>query len=106
MKVDFFEKELARVRERFNQTFGKQLVCNLQIRAKVIIAILHMGLLGNKIMKAKDKERVRDDIRIFVRKRNALVTIFNNAEKYWEERRCYEKSNQTGRRANESCNVG
>jgi hypothetical protein len=106
MKVDFFEKELTKIRERFNQIFGKQLVYNLETRAKVIIAIIHMGLLGNKIMKAKEKEMVRDDIKMFIRTRNALTTIFNNAEKYWEERRHYEKSNQTGKRANASCNVG
>ena len=106
MKVNFFEKELIKVRERFNQTFGKQFVCDLQTRAQVIIAIIHMGLLGNKIMKVKDKEMVRDDIRIFIRKRNALTTLFNDAEKYWEERRRYENGNQTGKRANERCNVG
>jgi hypothetical protein len=106
MKVNFFERELTKVRERFNQTFGKPTVCDLKKRAQVIIAVIHMGLLGNKIMKAKDKEMVRDDIKMFIRKRNALTTIFNNTEKYWEERRRYEKGNQTGKRANERCNVG
>ena len=106
MKVNFFEKELTRVRERFNQTFGKQTVCNLQTRAQVIIAIIHMGMLNNKIMKAKDKSKVRDDIRMFIRIKNTLTIIFNNAEKFWEERRRYEKKNRTGKRANASCNDG
>ena len=106
MEVNFFEKELTIVRERFNQTFGKQFVCDLQTRAHVIISIIHMGLLGNKIMKAKDKELVRDDIRMFIKIRNALATMFSNAEKYWEERRRYNKGNRTGKRANERCNVG
>jgi len=106
MKVNYFEKELIKVRERFNQTFGKQIVSDLRTRAQVIIAIIHMGLLSDKIMKAKDKEMVRDDIRMFIRKRNTLTTIFNNVEKYWEERRRYDKGNQTSKRANERCNVG
>ena len=106
MKVDFFEKELTRVRERFNQTFGKQLACDLQTRAEVIIAIIQMGLLGNKIMNAKDKELVRDDIRMFIKTRNQLATIFGKADKYFKERRRHEKGNQTGKKANERCNVG
>jgi hypothetical protein len=106
MKVNFFEKELIKVCERFNQTFGKQLVCDLQTRAVVTISIIHMGLLGNKITNVKDKEMVRDDIRMFIKKRNALTIIFNNAEKFWEERRRYEKGNQKGKRSNERCNVG
>ena len=106
MKVDYFEKELSRVRERFNQTFGKQFVCDLQTRAEVIISIIHMGLLGNKIMNAKNKEMVRDDMRMFIKKKNQLATIFSNADKYFKERRRHEKGNQTGKRSNERCNVG
>ena len=106
MKVNFFEKELTRVRERFNQTFGKQTVCDLQTRARVIIAIIHMGMLNNKILKAKDKSMVRGDIRMFIRIKNTLATIFNNAEKYWEERRSYDKGNQTNRRPIERSHVG
>jgi hypothetical protein len=106
MKVNFFEKELIKVRERFNQTFGKQTVCDHQTRAQVIIAIVHMGTLNNKIIKAKDKSMVRDDIRMFVRIKNALTTTFNNAENFWEERRSYDKDNQTNRRPNERSNVG
>ena len=106
MKVNFFEKELTRIRGRFNQTFGRQTVCDLQARARVIIAIIHMGLLNNKIVKAKDKDAVRDDIRMFIKIKNTLTTIFNNTEKIWEERRSYDKGDQTDRRPNEKSNVG
>ena len=105
MKVNFFEKEQAWVWESFNQTFGNQTVCDHQTRAQVIIAIIHMGMLNNKIIKAKDKDMVRDDIRMFIRTKNTLTTIFNNAEKYGEERRRYDKDNQTNRRANKRCDV-
>jgi formamidopyrimidine-DNA glycosylase len=106
MKVNFFEKELTRIWERFNQTFGKQIVCDLQVRAQVIIAIIHLGMLGNKIMKAKDKEMVRGDIRMFIRIKNTLTTIFNNAEKIWQERRRYDKGTQRDRRANKRFHIG
>jgi hypothetical protein len=106
MKVNFFEKELTRVRERFNQTFGKQTVCNLQARAQVIIAIIQMGMLNYQIMKAKDKSTVRDDIRMFFKIKDTLTIIFNNAEKFWEERRSHDKSNHAKKQPNEKSHVG
>ena len=106
MNVNFFEKELFKVQQRFNQTFGKQTVCDLQTRAHIIFGIIHMGLLGNKILKTKDKEIVRDDICMFIRTRNTLTTIFNNAEKSWQERRRYDKGTQTNRRPIERSHVG
>ena len=106
MKIDFFEKELSTVWERFNQTFGKQTVCNLEARCRVIISIIHMGMLSDKIMKAGDKSMVRDDIRMFIRVRNTLMTIFTNAEKYWHERRRYGNGNQANRQPNQRSNVG
>ena len=106
MKIDFFEKELIIVRERFNQTFGKQTVCNLETRCRVIISIIHMGMLGDKINKVGDKAMVRDDIRMFIRIRNTLFTIFNNAEKYWHERRRYDNGNQANRRSSQRSSVG
>ena len=106
MKIDFFEKELITVRERFNQTFGKQTVCNLETRYRVIISIIHMGLLSDKINKVRDKSMVRDDIRLFIRIRNVLMTIFNNAEKYWHERGRYDNGNQANRQPNQRSNVG
>jgi hypothetical protein len=106
MKIDFFEKELSKIQERFTQTFGKQTVCNLEARCRVIISIIHMGLLSDKIMKAKDKSMVRDDIRMFIRIRNTLMTIFTNAEKLWQERRRYDNDNQAKRQPNQKSNAG
>jgi hypothetical protein len=106
MPVDFFEKELNTVRERFNLTFGNQTVCNLKTRCRVIISIIHMGMLGDKIMKAGNKSMVRDDIQMFNRVRDTLMTIFTNAEKLWQERRPYDKGNQANRRSSQRCNSG
>ena len=106
MKIDFFEKELTTVRERFNQTFGKQTVCNLETRCRVIISIIHMGLLSDKINKAGDKSMVKDDIRMFIRVRDTLMAIFNNAEKHWHERRRYDNGNQANRQPSQRSNVG
>jgi hypothetical protein len=65
-----------------------------------------MGLLSNKINKVGDKSMVRDDIRLFIRIKNTLITIFNNAEKYWRERGRYDNDNQASRQPNKRSNVG
>ena len=106
MAVDFFEKELTTVWERYNQTFGKQSVCNLKTRYQVIFAIIHMGMLRKKISKTGDKSMYRDDIGLFIRTKNTLMTIFSNAEKVWQERRPYDNGNQADRRSGKRSNVG
>ena len=106
MPVDFFEKEFVTVCERYNQTFGSQSVCNQMTRCRVILAIIHMGMLFKEIKKAADKSMVRDDIKEFIRKKNSLMTIFSTAEKIFEERRCYDNGNQTERLPGQRSNVG
>lgn len=106
MKIDFFEKELITVQKRFNQTFGKQTFCNLEVRCRVIISIIHMGILSDKIITAADKSAVRDEIRMFIRIKNNLTAIFNNAEKFRKERRRYDKGNQPNQRSRKRSHVG
>ena len=106
MKINFFEKELVAVRQRFNQTFGNQIVCNLETRYRVILAVIHMGMLAKKICKTRDKSAVRDDIRTFIRIKKTLMTIFSDAEKIWHERRCYENSDRANRGSGQRGSVG
>ena len=106
MPVDFFEKEFVTVFERYNQTFGSQSVCNQMTRCRVILAIIHMGMLFKKIKKAADRSMVRDDIKEFIRKKNSLMNIFSNAEKIWQERRRYDNGNQANRRPEQRINAG
>jgi len=106
MPVDFFEKEFVTVCERYNQTFGSQSVCNQMTRCRVILAIIHMGLLAKRIEKTKNKAEVRDDIRMFIRKKNSLMSIFSTAEKIFQERRRYDNGNQAERQSGQRSNVG
>ena len=39
MNQEFFEKEIQRVRHRFNQTFGLLPVCDLKLRQSVILNV-------------------------------------------------------------------
>ena len=106
MPVDFFEKEFVTVCERYNQTFGSQSVCNQRTRCRVILAIIHMGMLFKEIKKAADKSMVRDDIKEFIRKKNSLMNIFSNAEKIWQERRRYDNSNMADKQSAQRISTG
>ena len=106
MPVDFFEKELAALREKYNQTFGSHAVFKRDTRHRVIIAIIHMGLLTKRIAKTKDEAEKRDDIRKFNNTKKTLMTIFSTAEKIIQERRCDDNGNQASRRSGQRSSVG
>jgi hypothetical protein len=81
MPVNFFATELAKVQERFNQTFGTMVVCNIKARQQTILAIVGMDLLERKISSTKDKGKVRDEIKKFMRTHKILNQLFNNIER-------------------------
>ena len=87
MAVNFFEKEVKKVRQRFNQTFGRQIVCNLNARYSAILSICWLGILSNKIKEAEGKEKAKESIQEFTRIRDVLNNFFNIMENQ-EERRC------------------
>jgi hypothetical protein len=92
MGKSFFEKELDFIRERFNQTFGRQTVCNLQTRYRVILSIVGLGILCDKINRADSPDLVRDEIKRFCNTRNKLMTLFTQTEQIWTERRGHEET--------------
>ena len=102
MRIEFYEKELFKIREKFNQTFGEQTVCNLKTRCQVILWIIRMGLLHRKINKVACMKDARGEIQMFDKTKNALNTVFSEAEKCWGERGRDDKSNQGDRRDNQS----
>lgn len=81
MAVNFYEREVKRVQKQFNETFGRQTVCNLTVRYAAILSICRLGILGRKICEAKDKEKVKDSIRTFIRIRDVLNDCFKLMEK-------------------------
>ena len=87
MAVNFFEREVKKVRERFNQTFGRQIVCNLNARYSAILSICWLGILANRIREAEGKEKAKESIQEFTRIRDVLNNFFNLMEKQQKERR-------------------
>jgi hypothetical protein len=98
MAIDFIEKEVDKVRERFNQTYGVMVVCNLNHRHAAILSIINMGMLCAKVTAAKSKDNARQDIQQFIRIRDTLNNHFNMLEQHLKERRGHVRSNIDERR--------
>lgn len=81
MPINFFEKEVEKSQERFNQTYGVMVVCNLKLRWAAIMSIVNLGLVCRKITAAKRKHEMKDDIRTFMRIRKTLNNHFNQLTK-------------------------
>lgn len=109
MAINFFEKEVEKAQKRFNQTFGKQIVSNLEARKAAILSICRLGILAKKIKKAEEKETVRTDHQEFISIRDVLNNFFNLMEKQQKERREYahrrKNSNSTGNGQQRGINV-
>jgi hypothetical protein len=95
MPVDFFVKEVDRAQRKFNQTFGMLETGDIKLRQSAILKICGLSCLGNKIKKAEDESKVRDDIRNFNKIRDALNSIFNTIEDYQKERRDLDEKKNT-----------
>ena len=77
MAVNFFEREVKKVRQRFNQNFGNQIVCNIQARYSAILSICRLGILANRIKEAEGQEKDKESIQEFTRIRDVLNNFFN-----------------------------
>lgn len=102
MKTQFFEKELQRVQDRFNETFGIMTVCDLKLRGEAILDIIGLSRLVKEMAGIKSRDHPHETIAKFMLVRNELNRIFDQIEKYQEERRAqngrnnYRKENDTG----------
>ena len=90
MAVNFFEREVKKVRERFNQNFSDKVVFNIDARYSALLSICWLGVLANKIREAEDEEKAKESIHEFTRIRDVLSNFFNLMESQ-EERRCVRR---------------
>jgi hypothetical protein len=97
MPVDFFEKEITKAQQKFNQTFGTLKTGDIKLRQSAILKICGLGCLRNKIVKAADRDQVRDEICHFMEIRNTLNNVFNSIEAYQEERRHFKNDQRKSR---------
>lgn len=102
MPVDFFVKEVNRAQEKFNQTFGMLETGDIKLRQSAILKICGLGCLRNKIVKAADRDQVRDEICNFMKIRGILNNVFNTIEDYQKERRYFENDQRTSKQRGDS----
>lgn len=91
MPVNFFKTELRKLQDRFNETFGAMVTCDLKTRQKIILTIAGLGLLERKIS-TSNKDSVRAEIRQFVKTKDILNKFFNVIENHQNERRHHVKT--------------
>jgi len=83
MAIDFFEKELVKVQERFNQTFGETQAVNLLTRSHVILSIIYLGLIAKEINKQgikKNGEKDIEKVKEFMKIKAILNKVFDRFE--------------------------
>mgnify|MGYP001206558684 FL=1 len=84
--IDFFEKEVKRLQERFNATFGQEPTVNMRARYLAILAICRAGILARSARQTSDEKRIGEMTREFCNVREALNMCFDLIEPQPERR--------------------
>ena len=86
MPIDFFEKEVTKVQNRFSQTFGQTTVVNLDVRYNVMLTIIHLHRIAGEIRKLKPMNS-REKVKEFMRCKAALDSVFTKLENKLNQRK-------------------
>jgi hypothetical protein len=89
--IDFFEKEVKRLQERFNATFGQEKTVNMTARYLTILAICQAGILARSVRGTSDEKRIGEMTREFCSAREILNGLFDHFEPQ-TERSEYERA--------------
>jgi len=92
--VDFFEREVQKTQQLFNQTYEVLVVCDLKLRQATVMSIINLNLICRKITNAKNKDEVRSYIQKFMKSK----TTINNHLKQIERRQHANSSSSPGKR--------
>jgi hypothetical protein len=87
MAIDFFEKEMKRLQERFNTTFGQAKTVNMMARSLTVLAISWAEVLARTIRVTSDEKRIGEMTREFCRVREGLNKFFDLFESQKERSR-------------------
>ena len=86
MTIDFFEKEVKRLQERFNATIGQERTVNMRARYLAILALCRAGILARSVRETSDEKRIGEMTREFCNVREALNRFFDLIESQPERR--------------------
>lgn len=78
--IDFFEKEVKRLEERFNEAFGQAKTLNMRVRTLAILAICRAGILARTVRETLDEKKTGEMTREFCRIREVMNGLFNLIE--------------------------
>jgi hypothetical protein len=92
--IDFFEKEVKRLQERFNATIGQEPTMNMRARHLAIMAICWADILARSVRETSDKKKIGEMTREFCNVREGLNRFFDLIEPQPERR---EHGNEEGK---------
>ena len=84
--IDFFEKEVKRLQERFNATIGQERTMNMRARYLAILAICRSDILARSVRETSDEKRIGEMTREFCNVREGLNRFFDLVESQPERR--------------------
>ena len=96
MAFDFFDREVTKLQNKFNEIFGKRVVCNIRTRNAAMISIVGIGVLARKINKTADKKAVRQEIQEFMSRKKVINRFFERNINLLTERSEYARTAQAG----------
>lgn len=85
--IDFFEREVKRLQERFNATFGQAKTASMRARYLTILAICWVDLIARSIRETSDEKRIGEMTRKFCKEREGLNKFFDLIESQQERSR-------------------
>ena len=95
--IDFFEKEVKRLQQRFNETLGQAKTISVMVRYVTILTICRMDLIARSIKESADEQTRAKMTKEFCNKREGLNKFFDlmesqqtrrNQHGYEQRKRC------------------
>lgn len=87
MAIDFFDREVTRLQDRFNDAFGNRPTIQIDAQNAAIFSIVGICILARKINRAEDKAAVRPEIQEFMYRKKAMDRFFDRNINSETERR-------------------
>ena len=95
MAIDFLDKEVKKLRNRFNNVFGMQTVFHVQAREASLLMVIWADLITKWIKEETNEKLIEEQTREFCRIRDGMNNFFDMME-LQQERSMYaeNKSNK------------
>jgi hypothetical protein len=96
MAIDFLDKEVKKLRNRFNNVFATQTVFHVQAREASLWMVIWADLITSRIKEETNEKRIEEQTREFCMKRDILNNFFDMME-LQQERSMYAETKSNKR---------